>query len=367
MSKPNKVEGIVLLSEPSEKAVNERQKIAYQNHREQLIEWLANEGKEPEKLKGYAHHTAKNYATIIDKLHRWVWDENDGYTLEISHDEGEAYLKEQALSDEDYSDSHLHNIQLAIKTYFRFINGEEDEWEPTFTIESSSGAVQPKNYVTLEERQALREAVLEYGSVPAYAALSPEKRDEWKTHIARRFGKPKNQVSERDFKKANGFKYPTIVNTSLDAGLRPIEVGRAKTYWLDLENSMLRIPADESSKNEDNWSVSLKHETAEYLGLWLKERELYTKYDDTEQLWLTRHGNPYSGSSLTVLLDNLCEIAGIDRDITWYAIRHSVGTYMAREEGLKAAQSQLRHKSIKTTAKYDQVPIEDRRDALDNM
>lgn len=49
------------------------------------------------------------------------------------------------------------------------------------------------------------------------------------------------------------------------------------------------------------------------------------------------------------------------------SIRHSVGTYMAREEGLKAAKSQLRHRSIETTAKYDQAPVEDRRDALDRM
>jgi integrase len=53
--------------------------------------------------------------------------------------------------------------------------------------------------------------------------------------------------------------------------------------------------------------------------------------------------------------------------MSWYSIRHSVGTYMAREEGLAAAQAQLRHKSVETTMKYDQVPVEDRRDALDRM
>jgi hypothetical protein len=40
---------------------------------------------------------------------------------------------------------------------------------------------------------------------------------------------------------------------------------------------------------------------------------------------------------------------------------------MTREEGLAAAQAQLRHKSEKTTMKYDQAPVEDRRSALDNM
>ena len=40
---------------------------------------------------------------------------------------------------------------------------------------------------------------------------------------------------------------------------------------------------------------------------------------------------------------------------------------MTRGEDLAAAQTQLRHKSPKTTMKYDQVPIEDRKDALDRI
>ncbi|QSG08544.1 XerD/XerC family integrase [Halapricum desulfuricans] len=40
---------------------------------------------------------------------------------------------------------------------------------------------------------------------------------------------------------------------------------------------------------------------------------------------------------------------------------------MAREEGLAAAQAQLRHKSEQTTMRYDQAPVEDRRDALNWM
>lgn len=78
---------------------------------------------------------------------------------------------------------------------------------------------------------------------------------------------------------------------------------------------------------------------------WIAERVMYEKYDDTDQLWLTRHGNPYSGKPLRVLLDNLRRIAGIERGFSWYAIRHSTGTYMTREEGLAAAQAQLRHKN----------------------
>lgn len=364
MFEGNKLEGIVLISSESKKYLNERHIVAYESARKQFIKWLIRMGKDEEKLEGYAQHTAKIYAAIHDKFLRQIWEQQDGYTLNVSHDQAERYLRELVLSDEEYSRSHLDNTKLALQAFFRY---QDNDWDPDITISSRSGASQPKDFVSEDERRALREAVLEYDSVPAYAGLSPEQRTKWKRHLARRYGKPMNEVGKEDWDRANGFKYVSIVNSSLDAGLRPVEVGRARTYWVDVENEVLRIPEDESSKNNDNWTVSLREETTRYLGMWLKEREIYEKYHDTDALWLTRHGNPYNPSSLKVLLDNLCEIAEIGRDISWYTIRHSTGTYMAREEGLAAAQSQLRHKSVETTMKYDQAPPEDRRDALDRM
>ena len=365
MNSPEKVQGIVLMSAESRDSLNQRQEIAYENHRREFITWLARMGKSPDKLEGYAYDTAKVYANILDKFHRWAW-QRTGYTLDLNHDDADTYMRQKVLAEEEYSTTYLHNIKLALMVYFRY-RDDADEWDCPITISSDAGATQPKDFVHLDERKAIREAALEFGTVPSYYALDPEGRTEWKRFLARRYGKPMKDVGPEEFERANGFKYPSLVHTSLDAGLRPIEVGRAKTYWVDLDNAALHIPADESSKNEDNWSVSLRRETAEYLGRWLEERRMYERYDDTDALWLTRHGNPYSSSSLKYLLTELRDIAGIERDLSWYAIRHSTGTYMAREEDLAAAQSQLRHQSVETTMKYDNVSIEDRRDALDRI
>ena len=40
---------------------------------------------------------------------------------------------------------------------------------------------------------------------------------------------------------------------------------------------------------------------------------------------------------------------------------------MTAEWDLKAAQSQLRHKSPQSTMRYDQTPIEDRKEALERI
>jgi len=363
MSNRERVEGIALIYKPVEEILTKRELVAYRSHREQFIRWLITQGKNPEALEGYAQDTAKNYAVNVCKFHRSVWKDTDGFTMDLSHEQAEDYLKELILSN-DYSDSHLHNVKLALKTYFRF---KGNEWDAEITVPSSSTVKQPKDFVSEEERKALREAVLEYGSVPAYAALEPEERTKWKRELARRFAKPMDQVGKEDWERANGYKYVSILYASLDAGLRPIEVGRAKTYWIDRENCALRIPAKDSSKNENNWTVSLRSDTTEYLNRWLQERKLYEKYEGTDRLWLTRHGNPYSGKSLRVLLDNLREIADIERELTFYALRHSTGTYLSQQEGLAAAQSQLRHRRAETTMKYDNVTPKRRKDALERI
>jgi len=331
---------------------------------------MRNLGKNPEKAEGYAQETIRRRADNLDMIYRWVWDTNDGYTTTITHEHADTYTRELAYS--DYSNTHKSNLVKSLKMLFRWREWEfdDDPWDPPLTFSQTDTSTQPRDHLTRAERRQVREAALDYGSVPHYNALDPDDRREWKIHLARRFGKSLDEIGKADFERANGFKIPSLVWTSLDAGLRPIEVGRAKTTWVDVENAVLRIPAEDAAKSDERWTVSLQKGTAEMLAKWMDERHLYTKYDETDRLWLTREDNPYRSTALKYVLEKLCEVAGIpteNRQMTWYAIRHSVGTYLAREDGLAAAKAQLRHRSTRTTIKYDNAPVEDRRDALNRM
>ena len=319
---------------------------------------------DPRPLEDYTEYKT-------DMFYRWKWDRDGRYTTEITPGDADEWIDSLVFSNEEYSDTHLDICQKSLKRVFKFHNhrrGRNFEWDPEYSFNQQPTA--PRDYLTMEERKAVREAALELGSVPSYNALSPEERDRWKAVLAQRFEKPKSLVARADWERANGWKIPSIVWTSLDTGLRPIEVGRATIQWLDIDNKVLRIPKDESSKNRENWTVAISDRTAEALGRWVEERAADTLYDDRDALWLTKYGNPYGSSSLRRLLHRLCDVADIDyenRQMSWYSIRHSVGTYMTREEDLAAAQAQLRHKSPKTTMKYDQAPVEDRRSALNKM
>ena len=356
---------------PVEERLTPRKLTDYTDYKESLLRWLSRLGKNPGRRQGYADETVRNVTYHADRFYRWKWDEIGRYTTEITPEEADDYLETLVMSDKEYSDSYIHTAQKCLKRIFKFWNaqrGKNYDWDSEFSFSINQHA--PKDYLTREERQAIREASLEHGSIPAYTSVTGDDRDRWNAYLAQRFEKPKAEVTEADWERANGWKVPSLVGVSLDAGLRPIEVERARTYWVDLQNSVLRIPKEESSKNEGNWIVALSDRTTDALERWMDERENYDRYDDTDALWLTRYGNPYGSCSLRRLLHRLCEVAEIDyenRRMSWYTIRHSVGTYMTREEDLAAAQAQLRHRSPKTTMKYDQAPVEERRNALDNM
>ncbi|MFC6873637.1 tyrosine-type recombinase/integrase [Halobellus marinus] len=361
--------GIRLVTKPAEDYLSERQLTDYREHRERLIDWMVNIGKDPEHGDGYAYDTANGRAYRLDLFYRNVWKEQEGrYTTEITHDHADAYMKELAYGDtsQENKASHLKAVKMLFRWRAYALDGEE--WEPEITFSPNTGNTNPKDFLTREERGAVREAVLEHGSVPSYNALTPEQRDRWKIHLAQRFEMPKKDVGPDEFKRANSWKVPSLFWTALDAGLRPIEVQRSKVQWLDIQNALLRIPKQDSSKNSDNWTVSLTDRTANALDRWLTERATYDKYQDSDSIWLNRSGNPYNHHSLNRLFQKVCTTASIPSEgRTFYSIRHSTATYMAREEDLAAAQAQLRHKSPQTTMRYDQAPVEDRRDALNRM
>lgn len=331
---------------------------------------MLDRGKDPARKQGYAIATVNMRAYRLDRFYRMVWTAEQHYTEDITVDHADAWM--EWLADQDLSTSYKASCQKAAATLFNWKSWKTDgkiTWEPVIRFTTSS-AYNPKDILTRSERRQIREAVLGYGSVPNYTSVTPAERDKWKAYLAQRFGKPKHEITPDDWEKANSWKIPSLLWTALDAGLRPKEVGTAKVSWLDTENTALRIPKEDSVKNTDNWHVSLLPKTVFFLERWLKERERREKYDNSDLLWLTRHGNPYGSKSLNRIFRDICEEAGIDipnRDLTWYSIRHSVGTYMTREEDLKAAAAQLRHKSLRSTVRYDQAPVEDRRDALERM
>lgn len=362
--------GVNIITEDTAKRLNERQRIDYEHFRRSLATWMHTIGKDKRSGKGYATETVRRRLIYQDMIYRWLWDDHGGYTTQLTQDHLDAFIAAVARS--DYSDSYQVKLLNTCKMLWRYYcseRGQGGDWEPEYSF-SDSNSKQPKEHLSQKERRKIREAALEVGTVPHYCALTPEERDEWKEHLSYRYRKPKSEIGQPEFERANGFKIPSLVWMSLDCGLRPVEVARCRVSWVDVDNALVRIPASEAAKSDENWEVSIQRQTADILEHWIKERPLYGRYQDTERMWLTREGNPYRSHSLKYLLEKLCreaEISTENRELTWYAIRHGLGTGLSAERGLEAARVQLRHESTETTMKYDNVTSDEIRSILGKL
>lgn len=341
-------QSIIIVPEDNQQELTDKEHLDYYEYRGSFLTWLLKLGKNPEKAKGYSPYSVYNTGYRTAEFDRWAWERHGGYSVPPTQEDATQFMEEVALS--SVSESTKGKKLEALLRYSKWLQDRfgEDEWEFSWNFNSSGGNHQPQDFLSIRERRAVRQAALSMDGNPAYG------------------------VEDKDALDTNhgSWKFTSLVWTSLDAALRPVEVGKARTYWIDTENRVLRIPKAESSKNEGNWTVSLTRRTAYALKAWLEERANHPRYEDTDRVWLTREGNPYKAKELRRILHRLCETAGIpteNRQMSWYTIRHSVGTHMTKERDLAATKAQLRHKSSHTTMKYDQVPVEDRRDALDRM
>lgn len=228
------LDDITVVLSPSERYLSPRQLQDYRAEREACLEWLLTRGKDSDKHEGHALSTIKTRSRRMDRFYRWVWDQNGNYTLNITTDHADAWMDH--LARKDASGAHKANCQKALKSLYKWRHHERggSAWVPSIQF-SEGQASQPKDYLTREERVQIRETALEYGSVPTYSNLSLTEQDRWRTHLAQRFEKSKDDIVPADWERANGLKIPSLVWTSLDAGLRPIEVERARPEWVDTE------------------------------------------------------------------------------------------------------------------------------------
>lgn len=367
----NKVDGIPLVTKEANEYLNPKQEITYREHRRELAEWMLVLGKNPEKAEGYSHSTVETRMNRLDLFYRFVWDRESRYVQDITTEHADQWMR--WLARKDYKESSKCQYQKSAHTLFKWKRcerGSDEEWEPEIEYSDPSTSYQPRDYLTGKDRRRMREAAMEYGSVPHYNSITPEERDRWKTYLAQLFQKPKDQVTKKDFLEANSFKYTSMIYTALDAGLRPCEIERAQIRWVDTDNQVLRIPREEASKNRKNWIVAVKPETASILERWKEERANKEKYDGRSALWLTKYGNRYNKDSFRTVFRNVAEEAGLDlenRDLTPYSIRHSTGNYVSDEADLATVAKQLRHKSKRSSEKYTHSSVEQQVDAVNRM
>lgn len=124
----DKIHGIPLVTEPVEERLNQRQQLDYAEERRDLIQWLIKIGKNPDRGEGYSPNTVKPRSYRMDQFYRWVWNEEDGYTTNITTAHADDFTEEMKLSDD--SNVHKNNTLKPLKLLYELRKHRRDgtEW-----------------------------------------------------------------------------------------------------------------------------------------------------------------------------------------------------------------------------------------------
>jgi integrase len=342
----------------------------------EFAEWCVEQGKDPDSKIGLAESTTVNYLKRLDAIRRRTWETTNihtGFTPELAQELAEGLRDDYILmlNGDKYSQTSKRKLTDALSKYFTWKSMERggQDWECDIDYNEDKG--ESKDSFGSEEVVRVREASVDYKTLPSYNNVTPEERDRLKAHLAQRLGKPKEEVTVDDWQRENRcWKIPSLVYVSFDAGLRPSEVKQVSPDWLRLEKNTLCIPKEYSVKNREEWEVALTGKTSTIVEKWIQQRDSMTKYDNTDAMWLTREGTRYGSGSLSDLIDGLVEEAGINsenRDFSWYSIRHTVGDGIGSEGNLAHVMAQLRQKSLESALQYVDPSVEDLRDIIEGI
>lgn len=368
---------ISFVKEPIRDELSFRQLQTLEDHYKEYHEWLRNKGKDPDQNIGYAGDSVSERFHRTTQFHQWVWSCIGEFTTRFTHTHADEF--EQALDNDEirkrngqpYAEGSKRKQQQAVENYYLFRTHEYGgkPWKPNITF--SQEEYEQADYFTLEERRRLYEATLTYNDLGRYNDLSPKERDRRKQYLAQRLEKPKSEITPTDFKNCReSWKIPSLVSVALDLGARPVFIRRCRYDWYRPEKGTFKIPKEGSPKNNSYWEPGLSSRSIKTLDRWVPQRETISDYDESPKLWLNRETGEYRSDSLNYLLGNLIDEAEIDqtnRQLTWTSIRRSTATYLTYFHSLEFAREQLRHKSLQSTSRYVEIPVEVRQDALDQL
>lgn len=142
-------------------------------------------------------------------------------------------------------------------------------------------------------------------------------------------------------------KHKAMLMIGYAAGLRISEIVSLKLKDIDSERMMLHI---RNAKGKKDREVILSKT------LLLMLRYYYTLYKPKEFLFEGQHGGAYSARSLQLILKQAKQKAGVKKEGSTHAFRHSFATHLL-EGGtdLSIIQKLLGHNDIKTTLRYTHV------------
>jgi integrase/recombinase XerD len=155
---------------------------------------------------------------------------------------------------------------------------------------------------------------------------------------------------------ASSLKARVLLSLGYGCGLRASEVVRLKVKHIDSAQKIIRV---EQSKGRKDRNVMLSPKTLDLLRQWWKARRDHDATTPLQERWLfpgRRPGKPMTTRQLSRLFHEAADAAGIKKNVTLHALRHSFATHLLeRGTDIRVIQALLGHDKLDTTARYTRV------------
>ena len=149
-----------------------------------------------------------------------------------------------------------------------------------------------------------------------------------------------------------------LLSLGYGCGLRAGEVVRLKVKHIDSAQKIIRV---EQAKGSKDRNVMLSAELLDLLRQWWRARP--SRHDAGTPACRnagcfpgTKPGKPMTTRQLRRLFHEAADAAGIRKDMTLHALRHSFATHLLeRGTDIRIIQALLGHDKLDTTARYTRV------------
>lgn len=248
-------------------------------------------------LKSYSSNTIRLYRNAFSLFLDYIYPRAAGDTSKKEIEDYLLFLAKQ----QHYSETAIHTVVNALKFYLEQVLHRPREF---YTLQRPKKAL--KNPTVFSESEI--------------------------TKIIQAISNPKHRA---------------MIMIGYAAGLRVSEIVNLKIKDIDSERMVIYI---RNAKGKKDRQVSLSETLLPFL------RSYYIKYKPKGYLFEGQQGGAYSTRSLQLILKEAKQKAGVKKQGSMHALRHSFATHLL-EGGtdLTLIQKLLGHNDIKTTLRYTHV------------
>jgi len=170
-------------------------------------------------------------------------------------------------------------------------------------------------------------------------------------------------IGQIDLSKPEGGRNKAILETMYSCGLRVSEIVNLRLSCLYLDVGFIRV----IGKGDKERLVPIGSSAIKYIQIYQRDIRVHTtiKPGHEDILFLNRRGARLTRVMIFLLIKDLVQKAGINKNISPHTFRHSFATHLVEGGAdLRAVQEMLGHESITTTEIYTHLDREFLRETL---